>query len=408
MATENTIMAAVARAGQTTIAQRRLRAARAGPVPLPRLARRADRGDRLELVADRRRRPAVAAATYRIGPDHIEVGSFIGMAAVTGGDVTIEGAGPSDLVPILPAFERLGIRVEVGGHERARPAGTGARDPGRPRRRDPEDRGRAVAGVPGRPHVDRGHRRDAGAGDDPDLREDVREPPVLRGQARLDGRADHPLRPAPRRRDAGRRSCTGSGCRAPTSAPGMAMLIAALCAEGTSTIGEHRPDRPRLRAHRRAAALARRAHRARRGVEPRDREHARVSARRAAACRVERQRRGDTSSRALPVLDHLLGVLARYARFDLRLEVAPGGAEAEIAAAGRALGEALPGAPRGRRPRPRLGARSGRRGARARRARRLRPAARRLERRSLRAHVGGLGHRSSSRGSCASSPRAPA
>ena len=33
-----------------------------------------------------------------------------------------------------------------------------------------------------------------------DLREDVREPPVLRRQARLDGRADHPLRPAPRRR----------------------------------------------------------------------------------------------------------------------------------------------------------------------------------------------------------------
>ena len=43
----------------------------------------------------------------------------------------------------------------------------------------------------------------------------------------------------------------------------------------------------------------------------------------------------------LPILDHLLGVMAEYARFDLALEVAPGGADEEIGAAGRALGEAL-------------------------------------------------------------------
>lgn len=41
------------------------------------------------------------------------------------------------------------------------------------------------------------------------------------------------------------------------------------------------------------------------------------------------------------VLDHLLGLLAEYASFDLVLEIAPGEAEAEIAAAGRALGRAL-------------------------------------------------------------------
>jgi imidazoleglycerol-phosphate dehydratase len=41
------------------------------------------------------------------------------------------------------------------------------------------------------------------------------------------------------------------------------------------------------------------------------------------------------------VLDHLLGLLAQYASFDLALEIAPGEAEAEIAAAGRALGQAL-------------------------------------------------------------------
>jgi imidazoleglycerol-phosphate dehydratase len=43
----------------------------------------------------------------------------------------------------------------------------------------------------------------------------------------------------------------------------------------------------------------------------------------------------------LPVLDHLLALLAQYASFDLTLEVAPGAAEAEVAAAGRALGQAL-------------------------------------------------------------------
>jgi imidazoleglycerol-phosphate dehydratase len=46
----------------------------------------------------------------------------------------------------------------------------------------------------------------------------------------------------------------------------------------------------------------------------------------------------------LPVLDHLLALLAEYASFDLTLEVAPGAAESEVVAAGRALGQALAGA----------------------------------------------------------------
>jgi imidazoleglycerol-phosphate dehydratase len=43
----------------------------------------------------------------------------------------------------------------------------------------------------------------------------------------------------------------------------------------------------------------------------------------------------------VPVLDHLLVLLAEYGSFDLELEIAPGEAEAEVAAAGRALGQAL-------------------------------------------------------------------
>jgi len=48
-----------------------------------------------------------------------------------------------------------------------------------------------------------------------------------------------------------------------------------------------------------------------------------------------------TVGTGLPVLDHLLGVLARYARFDLAVEVAPGSAQAQLEAAGQALGDAL-------------------------------------------------------------------
>jgi len=56
----------------------------------------------------------LSGGEHRIAADHIEVGSFIGMAALTGGDLTIDDAVPGDLLSILPAFERLGVRVEPG------------------------------------------------------------------------------------------------------------------------------------------------------------------------------------------------------------------------------------------------------------------------------------------------------
>jgi UDP-N-acetylglucosamine 1-carboxyvinyltransferase len=55
--------------------------------------------------------------TFRIGSDHIEVGSFIGLAAVTGGDILIEDASVQHLDSTLLAFERLGIRCEVQGKD---------------------------------------------------------------------------------------------------------------------------------------------------------------------------------------------------------------------------------------------------------------------------------------------------
>ena len=58
---------------------------------------------------------ALRPATLEVGPDHIEIGSFIGLAAVTDGDITIEGVRPEDLRPILLQFDRLGVRPTLEG-----------------------------------------------------------------------------------------------------------------------------------------------------------------------------------------------------------------------------------------------------------------------------------------------------
>ena len=113
MATENAIMAAVARARRDHDRQRRLRAARAGSLPLPRLARRPIDGIESNVL----RIHGVERLTggeWTIAPEHIEVGSFIGLAAVTNSDLTIDGVVPNDMVSILTAFKRLGIEVELG------------------------------------------------------------------------------------------------------------------------------------------------------------------------------------------------------------------------------------------------------------------------------------------------------
>jgi UDP-N-acetylglucosamine 1-carboxyvinyltransferase len=49
---------------------------------------------------------------HRVGPDHIEVASFIGLAAVTGGDLVIEDAAVEHLRSIRVAFSRLGVEIE--------------------------------------------------------------------------------------------------------------------------------------------------------------------------------------------------------------------------------------------------------------------------------------------------------
>ena len=61
-------------------------------------------------------------AEYRIGADYMEVGSFIGLAAVTHGSLTITDINPPDMRPIKLAFNKLGIRWEIDGTSLTVPA----------------------------------------------------------------------------------------------------------------------------------------------------------------------------------------------------------------------------------------------------------------------------------------------
>jgi len=60
--------------------------------------------------------------THRIGPDHIEVGSFIGLAAVTRSEIRIERAGIEHLRSTRMGFERLGVVCTVDGDDLIVPA----------------------------------------------------------------------------------------------------------------------------------------------------------------------------------------------------------------------------------------------------------------------------------------------
>ncbi len=114
MATENVVMAATLTTGTTTISY-----AACEPHVQDLCRFLVSLGASIEGIGSNVIRVTgverLGGGSYRIAADHVEVGSFIGMAALTGGDVTIEGAASDDLFPILPAFGRLGIRVEVDG-----------------------------------------------------------------------------------------------------------------------------------------------------------------------------------------------------------------------------------------------------------------------------------------------------
>ena len=60
---------------------------------------------------------ALHGTTHRILPDMIEVGSFIGMAAMTGSELTIKNVSYANLGIIPDSFRRMGIKVEQQGDD---------------------------------------------------------------------------------------------------------------------------------------------------------------------------------------------------------------------------------------------------------------------------------------------------
>lgn len=60
------------------------------------------------------------AADHKIGADYLEIGSFIAMSAMTGGDLVVEDVNPIDLRMIKFVFERVGIQWRYMAHGRVR------------------------------------------------------------------------------------------------------------------------------------------------------------------------------------------------------------------------------------------------------------------------------------------------
>ena len=114
--TENAVMAASLAKGTT-----RIRNAAAEPHVQDLLHMLAGMGARIDGIgsgtvtiegADRLR-----GGRFRVTSDHIEVGSFIGLAAVTRGEITIQDAAVQHLDSTLIGFERLGVRCEIRGED---------------------------------------------------------------------------------------------------------------------------------------------------------------------------------------------------------------------------------------------------------------------------------------------------
>jgi UDP-N-acetylglucosamine 1-carboxyvinyltransferase len=60
---------------------------------------------------------------HTVSPDHIEIASFMALAGVTGGELRIEGCVPDDMRMIRLVFQRLGLRSELDGDDCVVPGG---------------------------------------------------------------------------------------------------------------------------------------------------------------------------------------------------------------------------------------------------------------------------------------------
>ena len=174
-------------------------------------------------------------AEFKIGSDFMEVGSLIGLAAVTRSELEIEDASPAHLKMTRLAFARLGIRWERDGEDIRIPAGQSLRVV--------PDMGGMIPKIDDAPWP----------GFPPDLTSIITvvatqvEGTVLIHEKMFDARmffvdkliamgARIVLCDPHRAVISGPSRLTGSELTSPDVRAGMAMVIAALCAEGTSVI----------------------------------------------------------------------------------------------------------------------------------------------------------------------------
>ncbi len=116
MGTENALMAAALTPGPTTIGNA---ACEPHVQDLARLlttmgAQVDGIGSNVMTVHGRDR---LGGAEHTISPDHIEVASFMALAAATGGELRIRDTAPADLLMVRRQFRRLGLESEIDGDD---------------------------------------------------------------------------------------------------------------------------------------------------------------------------------------------------------------------------------------------------------------------------------------------------
>jgi len=116
MATENALMAAALTPGTTTI---RNAASEPHVQDLARMLVRM--GAAIEGIGSNVMTVhgvgTLGGCEHWVGPDHIEIASFMALAGVTGGELRIKDTVPDDLRMIRLVFERLGLHSELDGND---------------------------------------------------------------------------------------------------------------------------------------------------------------------------------------------------------------------------------------------------------------------------------------------------
>jgi UDP-N-acetylglucosamine 1-carboxyvinyltransferase len=203
----------------------------------------------------------LGGCTHDVGPDHIEIGSFMALAGVTGGELRIKDTDPGDLRMIRLVFGKLGLQSHFDGHDIVVPGDQ-----------------RLVVGRDLGDHMVR-----VQDGPWPQFPADLTsiavalatqsEGQVLIHEWMFESACSSPTSSSRWARTStsatrtvpsswAARSCVASASSRPTSAPAWPMLIAALCADGRTEIGNIRQiDRGYERIDERLRALGARIER---------------------------------------------------------------------------------------------------------------------------------------------------